>query len=42
MRDTDADTLLKNTVQYPIPQGSDTMTELAKCVRFIEEAVATT
>jgi len=29
-------------LEYPIPQGSDTMTELAKCVRFVEEALATT
>jgi sugar phosphate isomerase/epimerase len=29
-------------LEYPIPQGSDTMTELARCVRFVEEALATT
>ena len=29
-------------LEYPIPPGSDTMTELAKCVRFVEEAIQTT
>lgn len=29
-------------LEYPVPQGSDTMTELARCVRFVEEALATT
>lgn len=27
-------------LEYPIPQGSDTMTELAACVRFVQEALA--
>jgi len=27
-------------LEYPIPPGSDTMTELARCVRFVEDALA--
>lgn len=29
-------------LEYPIPAGSDTMTELARCVQFVEHALATT
>ena len=29
-------------LEYPIPAGSDTMTELARCVEFVEHALATT
>jgi hypothetical protein len=29
-------------LEYPIPAGSDVMSELQKCVRFVEEAVVST
>ena len=25
--------------EYPLPPGSDTMTEIAKCVKFCQEAL---
>jgi hypothetical protein len=27
-------------LEYPVPEGSDVMTELAKCVEFCKEALA--
>jgi len=27
-------------MEYPVPQGSDLMTELAKCVEFCKNALA--
>ncbi len=27
-------------LEYPVPQGSDTLTELAKCVQYCKEALA--
>ena len=29
-------------LEYPISAGSDVMSELQKCVRFVEEAVVST